>query len=165
VQQINRRILRRLRPIALKEIGLEAALSELVFLWRERNPQTQWSLEVSKSAEQIGEAESLTVYRMVQECLTNAARHADATRVEVRVDRLAADAAAIKDLEFPGRRGAIYVSVRDDGKGMPEQPSGGFGLLGIGERVRGMGGMLRISNPASGGTIVEAAIPVESGHG
>jgi signal transduction histidine kinase len=85
--------------------------------------------------------------------------------VDVRVDRLAADAAAIKGLELPATGEAIYVSVRDDGKGMPEQPSGGFGLLGIGERVRGMGGMLRISNPPSGGMIVEAAIPVESGRG
>lgn len=163
VQQINRRILRRLRPIALKEIGIEAALSELVLLWRERNPETEWSLDVSEVAEGIGEPAGLTVYRMVQECLTNAARHAGAAHVSVRVDRLPSGAAELKALQVPEGRESIYVRVCDDGRGMTDKEPGGFGLLGIGERVRGLGGVLRVSSPASGGVIVEAAIPLAAG--
>ena len=90
-----------------------------------------------------------TVYRVVQESLTNVLRHAQATTVAV-----------IVALDGPG----ILVQVRDDGRGAP-QPDGsdGHGLTGIRERVAALGGRLDAGPVADGGWRVTAWVPVEGG--
>ena len=104
-------------------------------------------MDASTEEVEFGEPLSTSVYRVVQEALTNVARHAEATEVELTV-KLEAD--------------SVYVRVRDNGKGLAPRPSGetrSFGLLGIKERARTLGGRAQIYSPAEGGTIVEIAIP------
>jgi signal transduction histidine kinase len=87
-----------------------------------------------------------TAYRVVQEALTNAARYAPGSRVEIAVD----DAAD----------GLVVVTVADDGPGTAPQAGGGFGLVGLAERVRALGGELSAGPRPGGGFAVEARLPV-----
>jgi signal transduction histidine kinase len=85
------------------------------------------------------------IYRLVQEALTNSARHASARNVEVTV----------------GRDGArVNFSVRDDGAGFDPRFVRGLGLLGMEERVRRLGGQVRIDSQPGRGTLVAAELPV-----
>jgi signal transduction histidine kinase len=86
------------------------------------------------------------VYRMVQEALTNVARHSGARSVDVHMDVQAE---------------RLRISVRDDGRGLRPDPNRkSFGLVGIRERARTLGGSARIHSPESGGTVVEIEVPV-----
>jgi signal transduction histidine kinase len=146
-----RALISELRPAALDEIGLRAALEGLV----ERTRSTQGleiSVDISLSSDDEGaprlapEIES-TAYRIVQEGLTNVAKHAGASAAQVRV------------MESSGR---LEVTVRDDGRGFePSAPRTGFGLTGMRERVEMLGGRLVLeSSPAGLGTLVQASLPV-----
>lgn len=141
-----RRIAADLRPVMLDDFGLMPALEHLLNDFAQR---TNIATRMDASTEEVefGEPLSTSVYRVVQEALTNVARHAEATEVELTV-KLEAD--------------SVYVRVRDNGKGLAPRPSGetrSFGLLGIKERARTLGGRAQIHSPAEGGTIVEIAIP------
>lgn len=88
-----------------------------------------------------------TVYRIVQESLTNIARHADATTASVRIDY---------------RPHAVALRVDDNGKATPDTtPTPGIGLLGMRERVTALGGRLRAAPRGGGGFTVQAELPVE----
>ena len=148
-----RALIAELRPAALDEIGLRAAVEGLV----ERTATTQ-GLEIRTDISLAGdegrtrlapEIES-TAYRIVQEGLTNVGKHARASAVEVRL--VEAD-------------GVLEVAVRDDGRGFePSAPRSGFGLTGMRERVELLGGTLAVeSSPAGLGTLVRAWIPVRPG--
>jgi len=146
MQSLNRRILRRLRPIALGELGLGAAIGQLVEDWQIRAPEIEWSWRIAKFATQPDESLALTAYRVVQECLTNSARHSAATKVIVEIDTGHAH-------EFPQTRwhgmaddAVLQVVVRDDGRGFAQPICPGFGLLGIQERVESIGGVVEFGN-------------------
>jgi two-component system, NarL family, sensor histidine kinase DevS len=86
-----------------------------------------------------------TMYRLVQEALTNAVKHAGAARVEVAID---------------DRSGTIDIQVRDDGRGFDAEDVGaGFGLLGMRERVGIVNGTLEVQSQIGRGTTVRARIP------
>ncbi len=156
IQKLNRRMLERLRPLILDEMGLAEALRQLVLSWRERYPEMEWSLELPEENAALDERTSLTIYRVVQECLTNAVRHAGASRVEVRMEyrRAAAPGADAQT--------SIHLTIRDDGRGLADELRYGFGLLGIGERLRGLGGSLSLRQAAPRGAVVEAVIPLDA---
>jgi two-component system sensor histidine kinase UhpB len=88
-----------------------------------------------------------TVYRIVQEALTNVARHARATRVRVAVD---------------GGSQQVRVLVRDDGVGLAQPIPPGMGLSSMRDRVRVLAGALELRSPSGGGTELSAVIPVGS---
>jgi len=145
IQRITMRMLDRLRPLVLEQLGLEEALRQLVLTWEERYPDTAWSLQAQRDIKIGDEETALTLYRVVQECLTNVVRHADATHVAVTLGAHA---------------DAIYVVVRDDGAGISTDVRFGFGLLGMSERIRSLGGRLQISNAHPRGAVVEASVPL-----
>ena len=150
IQRINYRMLDRLRPLVLDQMGLVPALQQLVMACQDRYPDIVWSLDLPAEIALPDEAASLTLYRVVQECLTNVVRHAGARSVEVTVQ------------DEPGRIGSgITVSVRDDGRGFPPDLRFGFGLLGIAERIRARHGRLRVSSGPAGGALVEAFLPCD----
>jgi two-component system sensor histidine kinase UhpB len=150
IQRINYRMLDRLRPLVLDQMGLVPALRQLVMACQDRYPDIAWSLDLPAEIALPDEAASLTLYRVVQECLTNVVRHAEARSVEVALQR------------EPGRSdGGITVSVRDDGRGFPPDLRFGFGLLGIAERIRARHGRLQVGSGPTGGALVEAFLPCE----
>ncbi|SDS73331.1 histidine kinase [Bradyrhizobium canariense] len=150
LQQFNRRVLERLRPVGLAEFGLCEAIGALVRLWRESHPGVVVETAISRSLGETGETADLTIYRIVQEALTNVFRHASATSVNVTIEP-ADQVAGIK-------RECALVRVRDNGSGMRSDHRLGLGLTGMRERVLALGGALTVASSDSG-VIVEAIVP------
>jgi len=152
LQQSNRRVLERLRPVGLAELGLADALAALMRLWRQTYPDVVIETSISPELNARGETADLTIYRIIQEALTNVFRHARATRVDVRVEPAATQPAGGAGTE------AIMVSVSDNGAGLPADHKQGFGMLGMRERVLALGGTMTVASTNQGVT-VEALVP------
>jgi two-component system sensor histidine kinase UhpB len=155
LQQFNRRVLEKLRPVGLAELGLREALGALLRLWREAHPEVVIETTISPALGEAGETADLTIYRIIQEALTNVFRHADATRIDVTIAPADLPSAAMR-----GRRGSVLVRVRDNGSGMVRDHKLGHGLLGMRERVLALGGTVTVTS-ADGGVTVEALIPCD----
>jgi two-component system, NarL family, sensor histidine kinase UhpB len=151
LQQSNRRVLEKLRPAGLTELGLREALGALLRLWGESHPDVAIETAISPSLGDAGETADLTIYRTIQESLTNVFRHAGATRIIVTVEPHSA---------LPGRGGAL-VRVRDNGSGLRADHKHGFGLTGMRERILALGGSLTIASGDHGVT-VEAVVPSDA---
>lgn len=149
-----RGMLQRLHPETLESLGLQEAVRELVAGWRDRNPNVECRLEMAAHAGSVDDATGIAAYRVVQEALTNVARHARAGRVEVRVGLTDAPNGNI-----------LGISVRDDGVGAASRPQPGYGLMGMRERVEALGGALSIETAPGRGFAVSAALPLVSAAG
>ena len=138
-------IIRRLRPAGLDELGLVAALENCVDHWRQRLPQTDFTLSLSGSLDDLGESMNLTIYRLIQEGLTNSFKHAAARRIDINLSR--------------GTE--VLLTVADDGRGSGDAArSGGFGLSGMKERAELMGGTFSVESSPGRGFAFEARIPM-----
>jgi len=159
VQQINRRVLEALRPVTLAELGLAAALRDLVDNWQERNPSTLVALDaVDGEMEGLGEPVALAVYRIVQECLTNVARHASADFTEIVLKRESANTPCGLERRTPVD--AVRLQVSDNGRGFLNGARRGLGLRGVEERARGLGGKVTVSAKHGRGVTVDVWLPV-----
>ncbi|MGJ5006166.1 ATP-binding protein [Bradyrhizobium oligotrophicum] len=154
VQQFNRRILERLRPVGLAELGLREALGALVRLWRESRPEVAIETSFTDTVVRSNETAELTIYRVVQEALTNVFRHAEATAVDVTIEPL-------QQTTSGHRRSYTRVRVRDDGRGFSPEHKLGFGLTGMRERLLALGGTLTVASTGAGVTI-EAMVPADA---
>jgi two-component system, NarL family, sensor histidine kinase UhpB len=149
MQRQVRNMLGRLRPIGLAEFGLREAIENTIAFWRRRRPEICYEAAVTAECEELGGLIEATICRIVQECLSNAVRHAEATKITVSIARDRQD---------------VRVEVIDDGRGMPESVRPGYGLVGIGERVGAMGGRIVLANRPGQGFVVTAVIPAASGQ-
>jgi two-component system sensor histidine kinase UhpB len=139
----------RLAPLSLDTLGLADTLENLVKDWRRRHPSVALVLKHDLPAD-IGPSLALTLYRVVQEGLINALRHAKGSRVEI-------------DLRSDAER--VSVAVTDDGVGLPADWSrpGHFGLRGLKERVASLGGELTVTSEPGKGVKLAAEIPLAVG--
>ena len=145
----TRRISADLRPLMLDDLGLVPAVEWLVQKFVERNA-IPCELDIGAPDLELHDPHASAVFRILQESLTNAARHARASRVEVSIDL---------------RDGAVALRVRDDGRGFsPDDPRkpGSFGLMGLRERAYLLGGEVNIASEPGRGTTIEVRIPLES---
>jgi two-component system sensor histidine kinase UhpB len=138
----------RLAPLSLDSLGLSATLENLVRDWQRRNVSVTIDLEHKLPAD-LGSSVALAVYRVVQEGLINALRHAQATRIRIVVD---------------GTEERIRVSVTDDGIGLPADWArpGHFGLRGLNDRVAQLGGRFEVGSEGTRGTRLAAEIPLKA---
>jgi signal transduction histidine kinase len=138
-----------LRPAALDELGVEPAIEGLAERVRATSGvAVTLDIELAESSRLEPAVES-TIYRLVQEGLTNAVKHARPERVEV----------ALREDES-----RVAVTIRDDGAGFrPDASSRGFGLVGMRERVELVGGTLQLESTPGGGTTVRASVPARRG--
>ncbi len=136
----------RLMPPSLDTLGLAETLENLVRDWQRRFPAVALSLRHTLAGD-LGPSVTLAIYRVVQEGLINALRHAQAAHVNINVE---------SDAE------RIVVAVTDDGIGMPKDWSrpGHFGLRGLTERVEHLGGIFKIGNHEPRGASLNAEIPL-----
>jgi signal transduction histidine kinase len=145
-----RALITELRPAALDELGLGVALEALLERHREQGTaliDAQLALPATHERDRLTSELETTVYRLVQEALTNIAKHAHASTAVVTVAH---------------EPGSVRVEVRDDGRGFdPSAGSDGFGLTGMRERVTQAGGTLEISSSPRG-TTVDAVLPVRA---
>ena len=139
----------RLRPTALDDMGLDAALDQLVAQWSARTGVAADYATVGLANRRFATEVETCVYRVVQEALTNVAKYARASRVGVVVTR-------------PGS--GLSVIIEDDGAGFDPDavPSGRLGLLGMRERAGLVGGTLSVESTAGSGTTVTLRIPALS---
>jgi two-component system, NarL family, sensor histidine kinase UhpB len=134
-------LLARLRPRVLDELGLSLALAELIHHWHDRNRNIMVVNEISNHLSQPDESVAVTVYRILQECLTNISKHAAASRVTI----------VVTDADD-----GLYMRVEDDGRGFDASlPSRGYGLAGMQERVEGLMGSMNITSAPGQGTRIE----------
>ena len=154
LQQFNRRVLEKLRPVGLAELGLREAIGALQRLWREAHPGVAIETAISPALGETGETAELTIYRIIQEALTNVFRHAGATEVRITVE----PASGPKTATASGGTMATKVSVRDNGAGLPSDHKQGFGMIGMRERVLALGGAMTVASTSQGVT-VEALVP------
>jgi two-component system sensor histidine kinase UhpB len=155
LQQFTRRILEKLRPVGLAELGLREALGALQRLWNESHPDVEIDTTISRSLGETGETADLTIYRIVQEALTNAFRHAGATAVNVSVQP-AGQPAGVQ-----GNRGYALVRICDNGCGLKPDQKFGLGLTGMRERILALGGTLTVAS-GKGGVTIEAMVPTHA---
>jgi two-component system, NarL family, sensor histidine kinase UhpB len=158
LQVTNRSILDRLRPMALGHVPLQDLLSELVRDRQRASPQIAFSFAGEKLDRSYGEPIDLTIYRCIQESLTNAIRHAQAKHVVVTLS-------ATRDPESTGEAQAaqLELTVRDDGLGIDPGRPQGHGTTGMQERVHALGGRYRVESETGRGTSVRIAIPLRRG--
>jgi two-component system sensor histidine kinase UhpB len=149
LQAINRTMLERLRPMALGHVPLREIIDRLVSERARQAPQISFRFRAEELAASYGDSVDLTVYRCVQESLTNSLRHAQAKHVNVEIDE---DRSAK----------SLKLIVRDDGRGMAADASVGLGISGMQERVEGLGGRYYLQSQAGGGTCVNIVIPLGS---
>ena len=136
----------RLVPLSLDTLGLAETLESLVRDWQRRTPSIALLLRQELSADP-GPSVTLAIYRVVQEGLINALRHAQASRVDVSV-------------QSDAHR--MVVMINDDGVGLPADWArpGHFGLRGLRERVVHLGGVLTVVNREPHGVCLRAEIPL-----
>ncbi len=145
-----RRLITELRPATLDQLGLVAALEDLVERIR-HSAGVDLETDLRIDAASLDPELETVVYRLVQEALTNIAKHASATNAELRIR---------------GGEGRLDVLVADDGRGFdPTLEYSGFGLTGMRERVELAGGELQIDSEPGAGTRVMASLPLVSTAG
>ncbi len=153
LQATNRRVLQQLSPVGLSELGLKGVLRANIDMWKRQPHSCDVEIELEGDLDALDETISTTVYRIVQEGVTNALRHANPTVVRASV--VAEDGSG----DGPGE---VRIEIRDDGLGLPDETQPGYGLRGMHERVGALGGELTISPSENdnGGTLLRARIPL-----
>lgn len=148
LSQMTRQMLHRLRPPALDSMGLEQALVSLCDNWQ-NSTQNLCEFKTSALPEGLNDYACVTVYRIVQEALTNVTRHANAKHVRVQLT-----------LDTQG----LNLNIEDDGQGMADTQAvhQGFGLLGMQERVASVAGRMSISSKLGQGVRLAIQIPKDS---
>jgi two-component system sensor histidine kinase UhpB len=144
LQQTNRRILDRLRPLYIEELGLATSVQTLLQNFRRQAPHVGLTATLDPDLNAIDGPLAQTVYRVIQEALTNVLRHAGASSANVEVT-IAGDLLAIE--------------ISDDGGGFPEGNVFGRGLTGMHERVRALSGSLSLLR-ADERTYVRCRLPI-----
>lgn len=144
-----RSLVKQLRPEVLDMIGLRGALEEMCHNYDELHPQCEFSFEMGADVPVPQGELAITVYRLVQEALSNVVKHSRASRAQVRV---------------AGSGGGLNVSIYDNGVGFdPSTHAGdGIGLIGMHERVASFGGTIAIRSAPSAGTNIEFELPLIS---
>lgn len=135
-----------LRPVMLDDLGLRAAVEWLLEGFSKRTG-ISYELATELNEYRLDDDRTTAAFRVVQECLTNVARHAQASHVVVKI--------GYRDEE-------LRVSVKDDGRGISPATDGqrkSYGLLGIRERAAHFGGSMNIGSAKGDGTVVEVSLP------
>lgn len=149
-------LIRRFRPVALDELGLQAALEHYIDHWRRRLPHTLLHMTVSGDLEHCGEPVNLATYRIVQEGLTNISRHAHATQIRIHLER-----------RTPGPKGRdeVCLTIEDNGSGVGLKVRGsGLGLVGMRERAEALGGEFGVSSAPGHGFSLQVTLPLAHGQ-
>jgi two-component system sensor histidine kinase UhpB len=143
---VVRSMMRRLRPMVLEDLGLNAALSDLKDHWLLSNPDLQMVIQCDPALMELKGELSLEIYRIVQEALTNTHRHAQASYVWVQIE------------VTPSQM--ISLVVKDNGNGMTQsQESKGFGLIGMRERVASLQGHFKLVSEPRKGLEIRVLLP------
>ena len=146
---VVRNMMHQLHPMILTDLGLKAALEDIVNQWSDRNPDISVVINCTDDVNQLAHKTTIQVFRIIQECLTNISRHAKAKQVKIDI------------FYKQGQQKMLHIIVGDNGLGCDvETSSAGFGLRSMQERVNTLGGELHIESGPNTGMTVYAKVPV-----
>ncbi|MEW8029223.1 MAG: ATP-binding protein [Candidatus Thiodiazotropha sp.] len=149
---VVRDMMNRLRPVVLEELGMVTAIERLVDGWNDSQEECFCALSFSGKFDEIDEDTAITLYRIVQEALTNVAKHAAAEKVEIRLERQG--------------NGLIALYIRDDGHGFDHRNrQKGMGLLGMRERVEALNGKISLASEPGQGVSIDIYLPFTPKNG
>ncbi len=138
IHQGIRQMVHSLQPALLDELGLQDSLCEMVTQWQALNPDISCDLQLEGQLDDLHQPLAITLYRLVQEGLTNVSKHANADQVRVHLQRTSDEQSQVDRL---------LLSIEDNGIGMsPSVANEGLGLLGMRERVLSLGGEFEITD-------------------
>lgn len=150
IYEVVHSMMQRLRPSVLDDAGLVDTLKEEVSAWQARQPNTTYRLNVTGNLDALGERINISIYRVMQECLTNVAKHSMATEVVINFGIIEGS---------PVDR--LQLEVQDNGVGMdPKSVVAGFGLVGMRERVEALNGEFELSATSGVGTNITVTVPL-----
>ncbi len=143
-------IIRQLRPGSLDNLGLSETLRDAVNNVQKQNPNLNIRLDLSGKLDALGENLNINIYRIVQEAINNAIKHAEAKNIKIKLETT--------------KTGALQLTINDDGRGMDindVDQTNHFGLLGMRERVQGFKGSFNVDSELNGknGTVIYINIP------
>lgn len=146
---VVRSMMQQLHPLILTELGLKATLEDMVNHWSERNPDLCLSLQCCDDVDYLEKNVTIQIFRVIQECLTNVVRHAQARRVNI----------ALEIGDDP--ENTLQFRVQDDGRGCDlSNTARGFGLLGMKERIQSLAGELTLQSTPNHGMTITVSIPL-----
>ncbi len=150
MMRVVRSMMRNLHPLTLSELGLKAGLEDLLEHWAVFNPELKLNIECEGEVDELEQNITIQLYRVIQECLTNIMRHAQAKSVEINVSVLSEK--AVKKL---------VLKVQDDGIGCDlSSVKSGFGLMGMKERITSLGGTFSINTQPDKGMAIMVEIGI-----
>ena len=146
MMDIVHNMLKRLKPSGFDNLGLEAALHELVGAWQNRTRDVMVDFQLEGEFSDINDSILIVIYRLIQESLTNVSRHAQAQNVLIKLSRT---------------RDHILLTIIDDGKGYDiTEEHDGFGLVGMRERVEELDGRFNLQSRTDEGVSINVALPI-----
>ncbi len=148
---VVRSMMHQLHPLVLTELGLKATMEDLLNHWSIRNPKLKLTIACPDEVDNLEQRITIQVFRVVQECLTNIVRHAQANQAAISLEI---------DHQAKTER-VLRLQVTDDGQGCAvDKIKTGFGLLGMRERINSLGGELIIQTRPRQGMSIIATIPL-----
>jgi len=150
IQEMTRTLMRRLRPAPTSSQDCTAAISILIKEWHEQQPHIQLDINVEACSSLFTEQINITIYRFIQEALTNISKHADALNVSISLKSISNE-----------RGRLLCIEIIDDGVGFKaEETSYGMGIIGMRERIDAVNGTFIAKNNTSKGVTISAQIPI-----
>jgi signal transduction histidine kinase len=147
VYNVVHSMMHRLRPGILDNLGLVEALKDEINAWQCRHTETRCNFSCQGDLSALGEHTNITLYRIIQECLTNISKHANAD---------------IVDIELRNDTDRLLLKVSDNGNGFNMQSNNrGLGLIGMRERVESLNGKLQLESEPAKGVIIMITVPLE----
>lgn len=150
LQQKNRSLLRRIRPMSLGHVPLADMLADLIGEFRQHAPGRRFDLACEGLRPHYGDSIEITLYRGIREAVTNALRHGRARHVSIR-------------LQGEEAAGRLTLTVEDDGRGLLPDSAAGWGWTGIAERIDALGGSWSLAPVEPRGTRLTMTVPVPAG--
>ena len=142
-------IIRKLRPSSLDNLGLKDTLKDLVATWKKQHKGLDIGLRVDEDLDSLGEAININVYRIIQEAMNNCLKHADASKVNILIEK---------------KNKNLYLEFADNGVGFNKSilsKTKQFGLVGIQERVNSLRGKFELITEKNKGTLLKFYIPIK----
>ncbi|WP_438971559.1 ATP-binding protein [Methylophaga sp.] len=152
IYDVVHNMITQLRPSPLDDLGLVPTLEQSIASWQSRESGINFQLDVEGTLNNLTEMMNMTVFRVVQEAITNAVRHADASEIKVKVT---AEQGSDDD--------KLFIDIRDNGKGMVVKDFHSdvdFGLLGMRERAQSLGGEFKLESEPDAGVRILISIPL-----
>ncbi|MDO9150882.1 MAG: histidine kinase [Methylotenera sp.] len=150
IQAMTRALMRRLRPAPTSSQDCTEAISILIKEWHEQQPNIHLDINVEACSSLFTEQINITIYRFIQEALTNISKHADALNVSISLKSISNE-----------RGQLLCIEIIDDGVGFKaEETSHGMGIIGMRERIDALNGTFIAKNNISKGVTISAQIPI-----